>query len=297
MKKILPGIFLCLLFPVLLSFSPGNDKHVTIALSKASPNYISWIHKCDSTLTIIDLSGLKPELALKKLKGCAGLILTGGGDVDPSLYGNAEAKEICTDIDASRDVLEKMLIGEAIVLKMPIMGICRGEQMLNVTMGGSLISDIPHYIVSKQEKDKDARMGGRTGMEDPVVMNIGPGRPPKKDSSMVTHQCDDYLHCGHTVWLEHSSLLRSIIGIDTGFVTTNHHQAILMTAKELKVNAHSGDGLIEGIEWNNATGKSFMVGVQWHPERMELSNPFSGKLLTRYIAEVKKYALTVQTSK
>jgi putative glutamine amidotransferase len=93
------------------------------------------------------------------------------------------------------------------------------------------------------------------------------------------------------------SLLRSIIGFDTGFVTTNHHQAIQTLGNGLKKNAQSADSIIEGIEWNDAREKSFMVGVQWHPERMDTSNAFSGKLLHRFLAEVKKYAATLQKVK
>jgi putative glutamine amidotransferase len=92
-------------------------------------------------------------------------------------------------------------------------------------------------------------------------------------------------------------LLKSILGSDTGFVTSNHHQAILRLGKGLKINAQSPDGIIEGIEWKNSQGKSFMLGVQWHPERMDPSNAFSGKLLQRFLAEARIYASKLQKGK
>ncbi len=294
MKKTSYLIFICFLIPLFISFTPVKEKPLKVALTKSSPNYVHWINKGDSTIVAVDLFNLKPADALVQLHDCAGLILTGGGDIDPALYQNAGNKEQCKDIDRDRDILEWAVINEALSNKMPILGICRGEQMLNVAMGGSLISDIPSYIKIKNLEKRGTIDGSMTGMEQAIIPDLG---PVKKDSSNVIHQCDDYLHCYHTVWLERSSLLRSIIGADTGFVTTNHHQAVLNIGKGLKINARSGDGLTEGIEWNDATGRSFMVGVQWHPERMDTSNAFSGKLLQRFIAEVQKHASKMENLK
>jgi putative glutamine amidotransferase len=264
MKKPPYGIFFCFLIPFLFSFTPVKENPIKVALTKASPNYINWIKKGDSSIIMVDLNNLKPMEAIQKLHDCAGLVLTGGGDIDPSLYQNADNEKECKDIDRNRDILEKAMIDEALILKIPILGICRGEQMLNVFSGGSLITDIPSYMKLKNQ---------------------------------VIHQCEDYLHCYHTVRLDSKSLLRSIIGFDTGFVTSNHHQAIQRLGNGLKKNAESPDGIIEGIEWNDAKGKSFMVGVQWHPERMDISNAFSGKLLQGFLAEAQKYASKMKNVK
>jgi len=291
MKKNLFGIISCLLIPSVFSFAQLKESPIRIALTKASPNYINWISKGDSSVIVVDLNNLKPAEAIQKLHDCAGLILTGGGDIDPALYMTGEKdKEECKDIDRNRDLLEKTMIDEALAMKMPILGICRGEQMLNVGMGGTLITDIPSYMKIKNLK-KNPSPADMTGPETAVPTDPG---PIKKDTSDVTHQCDDYLHCFHTVRLDPSSLLRSIIGCDTGFVTTNHHQAVQMLGKGLRKNARTADGIIEGIEWNDAREKSFMLGVQWHPERMETSSAFSGKLLLRFLAEVNKYAATLK---
>jgi putative glutamine amidotransferase len=130
-----------------------------------------------------------------------------------------------------------------------------------------------------------------TGVEQLVIPDDGAG---KKN---VIHQCDDYMHCYHSIRLDPSSALRSIIGYDTGFVTTNHHQAIYKLAKGLRMNACSADSIIEGIEWEKAPGNSFMIGVQWHPERMDTSNAFSGKLLKQFLAEARKYGTVVNKVK
>jgi putative glutamine amidotransferase len=264
MKKLLYGILFCLLIPFLFSFIPVKEKPMKIALTKASPNYINWITKGDTSVIVIDLNNLKPEEAIQELQNCSGLVLTGGGDIDPALYHYPDNEKVCKDVDLDRDILEKAVIGEALTLKMPILGICRGEQMLNVFTGGSLITDIPSFMKMKDE---------------------------------VNHQCDDYLHCYHAVRLDPGSLLRNIIGFDTGFVTSNHHQAIERLGNGLNINAHSPDNIIEGIEWKEPRGKSFMVGVQWHPERMDTSNAFSGKLLQRFIAESQKFSSQIKNGK
>lgn len=290
MKKNPYWILVCFLFPFIFSFTPDKEKPLKIALTKASPNYINWIAKGDPSIIIVDLDNLKPADAIQKLHECAALVLTGGGDIDPSLYKNAGKNEDCKDIDVNRDKLEKAMIDEALTLKMPILGICRGEQMLNVTLGGSLITDIPSFKKFK----KKLTNGGNTILEQAIAIDLDNG---KKEPAEVIHQCDDYLHCYHAVRLESTSLLRSIIGFDTGFVTTNHHQAILMLGNGLKKNAQAADSITEGIEWNDTRGKSFMLGVQWHPERMDISNAFSGKLLQRFLAEAKKYASKLKNMK
>ena len=187
------------------------------------------------------------------MEKCSGLLVTGGEDVQPEYYGKASEKHLCTEIDPRRDTLEMALIRKALEKQMPVLGICRGEQILNVTLGGSLIVDIPDHF-------------SRLPRIYPVI-----------------HQCDDYLNCFHSVTIFPNSLLRSIAGCDMGKVTTNHHQAVEKLAPGLAANARSDDGLTEGIEWESQEGKSFLLGVQWHPERMDTSNCLSGKILNVFI--------------
>jgi putative glutamine amidotransferase len=139
---------------------------------------------------------------------------------------------------------------------MPGVGICRGHQILNVYLGGSLIVDIPQDIGTR-----------------------------------VTHQCEDYLRCFHRVNVAGGRRLAGISGCDTATVTTNHHQAVDRLAPSLMANATSGDHLIEGIEWKEPAGKSFLMGVQWHPERMEPANPLSGPLVREFLLQSARYSV------
>ena len=142
---------------------------------------------------------------------------------------------------------------------MPVLGICRGEQILNVSLGGSLIVDIPAHFEQL-----------------PRIYHI-------------IHQCADYLNCFHSVHVFPNTLLHLITGCDSGFVNTNHHQAAERLAPGLICNARSNDGLTEGIEWEVYQEKPFLMGVQWHPERMDTSNALSGKLLKEFITRSKEF--------
>jgi putative glutamine amidotransferase len=292
MKKIHYGFLIVVLLPFLFCFNQISGQPVIVALTKSSPNYINWINRGDSSIILITLENLKLAEAVKKLHECAGLVLTGGGDIDPSLYKHEDNNGVCQDIDLNRDKLEKAMINEALALKMPILGICRGEQMLNVVLGGTLITDIPAYIKSKSQVTNPSPKGVNTGMETAVAL-----QPDKMNETEIIHRCDNNINCYHTVRLDPASFLHSIIGSDTGSVTSNHHQAVLTLGAGLRINAQAPDSIIEGIEWKNAGERSFMIGVQWHPERMDLSNPFSGKLLQKFLAEAKKFALTIQNEK
>jgi putative glutamine amidotransferase len=287
-------ILFIFILPFLFSFTPVKERPVKVALTKASPNYIQWIAKGDPSVIVIDLNNLKPAEAIQKLHECSALLLTGGGDIDPALYGNAGKRPECMDVDLNRDKLETAMINEALSLKMPILGICRGEQMLNVVLGGTLIIDIPSFKLSKNQVKNTSATVVNTGMETAISTNLGNGN---KDTTAIIHQCEDYDHCFHPVRLDPDSFLHSIVGSDTGTVTSNHHQAVLELGKGLKKSAQSPDNIIEGIEWKDQAGKSFLVGVQWHPERMDFSNAFSGKILQRFLAEAKKFAVKLQNVK
>ena len=104
----------------------------------------------------------------------------------------------------------------------------------------------------------------------------------------MIHQCDDWENCFHAVRAAEGSLLEGISGADSVPVATNHHQAVKNIAKGLRANIFSADSLIEGIEWADTTGKPFLLGVQWHPERMEVGNPLSGPVAVRFVEECRR---------
>ena len=253
LKTLIAVPMLIITFAFFTGCNPEKKEPVRIAVTKASANYIKWLKKGDSTLVIVNMYPLDPDSALRELDRCSGLLVTGGEDVQPEYYGKASEKHLCTETDPRRDTLEMALIRKALDKKIPILGICRGEQIINVTLGGSLIVDIPSHFLRL-----------------PRIYH-------------VVHQCEDYLKCFHPVNIFPNTLLRSVTGCDKGIVTTNHHQAVDQLAPGLVSNARSEDGLTEGIEWESQEGKSFMIGVQWHPERMDTSNCLSGKLLLEFI--------------
>ncbi len=232
----------------------SQRKPLKIAVSKASPNYVNWVMRADSSAETVDLFRMSIDSALHVLDGCSALLLTGGEDLYPGLYGFACDTGKCTGFDRHRDTAEIKFLERALSLNMPVFGICRGNQLINVALKGTLIRDIPSQV----------------------------------DSAGI-HQCEDYLRCFHLVMIQKGSLLSGISQCDSAMVTTNHHQAVLNLSPLLKISARSTDGLIEGIEWLDPRNKPFLLGVQWHPERMEKSNPLSGKLADEFIRQTKLY--------
>jgi putative glutamine amidotransferase len=262
MKKIFLRflIFQFLLF--ILSFSAKandfNNDTLYLALSKASGGdnyikYVKWIKQFDKTIICIDLIKKKPEQACKILEKCSGLILTGGLDVDPARYGKAKDSSRC-ELDKKRDTLEFALIKKAIELKLPILGICRGEQILNVAMGGSLIIDIP--------KDRD---------------------------TIVLHQTKKGTHAKHYVSLVSGTNLYNLCNTKGDTVASNHHQAVDKLADCFKIAAWANDSIVEAFEWKDPQNKSFLIAVQWHPEKPDTKNILSYPIGKSFIDEAKKY--------
>lgn len=157
-----------------------------------------------------------------------GLILQGGADVSPGTYGESPLRSEWAG-DPVRDAYELELLREFMAARKPVLGICRGMQLINVALGGSLTQDLPSL-----------RPGG------------------------VAHESSDYDQHSHRVLLNGSgSFARWFGGCSEGRVISIHHQAIDRLGREVAIEATAEDGVIEAIRW---TGKSFVVGVQWHPE-------------------------------
>jgi len=232
--------------------STSIEKPLRIALSSGSENYINWVHRGDSLAEIVDMKAMQIDSALKLLAGCDAIIFTGGEDVMPAYYGKVTDSARC-ESNPGRDSLEMALISEALKLKMPVFGVCRGQQILNVALGGTLIIDIP---------------------------TDHPGN--------VIHRQDDYLHCFHHVNITPNSQLKGISKADTGMVTSNHHQAIEKPAPGIRIVAWSTDSIAEAIEWADPSAKPFLMAVQWHPERMETSSALSMPLINAFLEAANK---------
>jgi putative glutamine amidotransferase len=169
---------------------------------------------------------LTPERASAALSAVRGLALTGGEDVAPDRYGAAPHPRL-GDVDPSRDAAEVALIDAARQHRLPILAICRGIQILNVALGGTLYQDL----------DSER-----------------PGPVPHSDE-----------RSRHAVRVEAGSLLEHALGARSASVNSRHHQAIRDLAPALKAVAWAEDGVIEGAEPKNAN-EPWIVAVQWHPE-------------------------------
>ncbi|MBL6957961.1 MAG: gamma-glutamyl-gamma-aminobutyrate hydrolase family protein [Rhodospirillales bacterium] len=175
-----------------------------------------------------------------------GLIITGGNfDVDPALFGDRDAHETVTTKDRRTD-FEMAITRGALQRDLPVFGICGGQQLLHVALGGTLIQHIPEAI----------------------------------DDSLAHEQPNPRDEAGHDVEVVEGTLLHRIVGTATLPVNSAHHQAAKDQPEGVVINARAPDGVIEGIE---APRFRFCLGVQWHPE-FHIS-PADGRLFAAFIKE------------
>ena len=171
----------------------------------------------------------EPELAEQYLDLIDGLVITGGAfDVDPSMYGESDVHNTVITKD-KRTKFEWAMVQGALKRDMPILGICGGQQLLHVVMGGKLVQHIPDLY----------------------------------DDCLPHEQPNPRDEAGHTVQIKPGTLLHKIVGEDELSVNSAHHQAVLDEPEGLVINATAPDTVLEGIE---APDKKFCIGVQWHPE-------------------------------
>ncbi len=174
------------------------------------------------------LPPLGPDALREAALACGGLLFTGGVDVHPALYGE-EPLASCGEISPKRDEMELALLRLALDRELPVLGICRGIQLLNVGLGGTLWQDLPSQLGTQLCHSQ---------------------RPP-------------YDMTIHTVRLEEDSPLYALIGRRSYEVNSTHHQAVRELAPSLRAAARASDGVIEAV-WRPES--RFFLGVQWHPE-------------------------------
>lgn len=192
--------------------------------------YSTPVDYCDAVLRaggaplLIPPGGESPERYLDALDG---VILAGGGDIDPAIYGS-NGHETIYSVDRARDALELTLARELLRREQPLFGICRGLQVLNVALGGTLIEHLP------------AEVGEN-------IVHRGPPRTPMP----------------HPVTLQRDSRIAAICGATELAPLSWHHQAIRVLAPGLAIVGQAPDGTIEAVE---VAAHPWLIAVQWHPE-------------------------------
>ncbi|SEH44067.1 gamma-glutamyl-gamma-aminobutyrate hydrolase family protein [Magnetospirillum fulvum] len=185
-----------------------------------------------------------PDLAEEYLDRLDALIVSGGAfDVDPALFG-ADSRHPAVTLNATRTAFELRILTGALARDLPILGICGGQQLLNVALGGSLIQHIPDEV----------------------------------EDALVHEQPNPRTEPGHEIEIVAGTRLAAIVGTGRIVVNSAHHQAVKQVAPGCIVDALAPDGVIEGIE---APDRRFCIGVQWHPEF--LIGPADAKVLSALV--------------
>ena len=210
---------------------------IAIAPCSKPHDYENAIERAGGEILRLDRTVHKPADVIASVDG---LLLPGGGDVLPSLYGEA-AHPAFSAAETGRDDYELELARRALEANLPLLAICRGAQVLNVACGGSLLQHIPDQV-----------------------------------GTLVNHVLPEPSHAiAHDVWVTSGSLLEALMREqlegDTCAVNSRHHQAPAALGKGLVASATAPDGVIEAIEHPS---KRFCLGVQWHPENFYRTGEF-----------------------
>jgi putative glutamine amidotransferase len=212
---------------------------IAIAPNRKLHDYEEAVRRAGGEVHVLDPAVDAPADVVRSF---GGLLLTGGGDVQPSLYG-ADAHPTFSAAEAGRDEYELELVRRALDADLPILAICRGIQVLNVARGGTLVQDIPDQL---------------------------------RDGGIDHYVKEPAFAFAHDIWMVPDSLLERLMRsrIEPGddcAVNSRHHQAVKTLGTGLISTATAPDGLIEAIEDPTRT---FCLGVQWHPENFYRTGEF-----------------------
>lgn len=227
--------------PVIALISRKSEKAKTFAwpVVAAGVLYVEAIERAGGIPMVLPPTK-NIELLESSLRRCDGVLAMGGGDVDPSIYGEEPHAE-CYNVDIENDTFEIAAITRAVDLDMPMLAICRGHQVLNVAFGGSLIQHLDNT--------------------------------------------DNHKGLEHLVTVEPGSRTAAALGSTESNGYSAHHQAIKRVADTLSVVGRADDGTIEAVEHCDAT---WVVGVQWHPERTAADDASQQGLFDALIREASK---------
>ena len=208
------------------------------------PGYMKVIERCGALPVMLPLTEDTEELE-QCLGMCDGLLLTGGHDVDPAVYGE-EAVPECGQCCHTRDVMEAYLLKRAVEKDFPVFGICRGIQFMNASLGGTLYQDLDTQHPSETEH----------------------------------HMTPPYDRGVHKITVEEGSLLAGMIGAGEHSVNSYHHQAVKETAPALSVMATAEDGLVEAAYLPD---KKYVWAFQWHPEFSYQTDENSRRIFSSFV--------------
>jgi len=204
---------------IALTYTGSNEKHNI---------YVRWL-KGNDDIAVIKISA--GDNNLHEVRNCDALVLSGGIDIHPELYNQhtdyANAPE---SFHKDRDQFELAALQSALENGKPVLGICRGLQLVNCFFGGDLKQDLGTDLNKIHRSEKNDKAHGLT--------------------------------------IEKGTVLHQIIQTERGMVNSAHHQVVNNLGEGLKVDCIADDGTIEGFEWADASGKPFLLCIQWHPERM-----------------------------
>ena len=217
---------------LLIGLTPALDREAGRVF--VNGDYLNAVQRAGALPAVLPMTEERAVLDAV-LNRVDGLIFTGGGDLEPACYGEARLPE-CGESDPVRDRMEWYLMARALEKDVPILAICRGLQVLNCLLGGTLYQDLPSQL---------------------------PGQ-------VIHPQYDLPRDAVHTLQVAEGGLLSRITGQTELGVNSRHHQGIKKLAAGLRPCAAAADGLIEAAE---LPGKRFVLGVQWHPESISEKHP------------------------
>ena len=211
--------------------------------------YTEWLKRVNQGIEFRVLSHVRQNI--EEIDQVDGLLLTGGGDVDPRYFGVKDSIGKSKNVISSRDEFEFDAIEHALDRNFPVVGICRGMQVMNVYLGGTLVLDLPS-----------------AGFDD--------------------HAREKNYEFDHDIRIDEQSLLHAVAGRESLNVNSSHHQAIDHLGNGLMASAVSSDGVIEAAEWIMKDRMPFLMLVQWHPERMDrdFDSPASRGVAEMFLKEV-----------
>lgn len=251
------SLLLLSIFCISCQYEPQTEPlHIAISWERAQENkYSDWLNhqQTDFYYTVLYPLTLNEIDSIMDLAD--GLLLTGGNDINPAWYGKEYDTARCGTFNHWRDTLEMHALTKALEMNMPVLGICRGMQLINVHQGGTLYIDLPE--------------------------DTGSGE---------IHRGPEYGWTTHAVHIEPEYLLAEMTINQTPSVASNHHQGVEKLAPSLIPLAYSTeDMLIEAVGFTEANPHPFLLAVQWHPEWMDYEDKLSGEIAAGFLGEARKY--------